>query len=119
MTPYDLVPYGGWSYAFTHPDVLATVARLRGIPSAPVESCRVLEIGCAAGYNLIPMALSLPNAQFVGIDYAARQIDEGCGIVDHLGVSNVALHHMDLSAWDGALGQFGIRGVDLRRLDQS
>ncbi|MBI3959366.1 MAG: methyltransferase regulatory domain-containing protein [Chloroflexi bacterium] len=106
MTPYDRVPYGGWSYAFTHPDVLATVARLRGIPSAPVESCRVLEIGCAAGYNLIPMALSLPNARFVGIDYAARQIDEGCGLVAQLGVPNVELHHLDLAAWEGALGQF-------------
>ncbi len=106
MTPYDLVPYGGWSYAFTHPDVLATVARLRGIPSPPIENCRVLEIGCAAGYNLIPMALSLPNARFVGIDYAARQIDEGCAISAQLGVKNVELHHLDLAAWDGSLGQF-------------
>lgn len=106
MTPYDLVPYGGWSYAFTHPDVLATVARLRGIPSAPIDNCRVLEIGCAAGYNLIPMAISLPDAHFVGIDYAARQIDEGREIIAHLGVPNVELHQQDMAAWDGSLGRF-------------
>jgi len=106
MNPYDLVPYGGWSYAFTHPDILATVARLRGIVSAPVENCRVLEIGCAAGYNLIPMAISLPGSHFVGIDYAGSQIDEGCEIVAHLGVPNVELYQQDIAAWDGSLGQF-------------
>lgn len=106
MTPYDLVPYGGWSYAFTHPDVLATVARLRGFVTAPVERCRVLEIGCAAGYNLIPMAISLPNAEFVGIDASSRQIDEGREIIDHLDVSNVDLLFHDLTDWDGSLGQF-------------
>lgn len=106
MTPYDLVPYGGWSYAFTHPDVLATVARLRGLATAPVETCRVLEIGCAAGYNLIPMAFSLPNAAFVGIDASSRQIDEGREIAAHLDVPNVELLHQDLTDWDGSLGQF-------------
>lgn len=105
-TSYDRVPYDGWSYAFTHPDVLATVARLRGIHSPPVERCRVLEIGCAAGYNLIPMAFSLPNAHFVGIDYAARQIEEGCAIAAQVGAANVEFHHMDLAAWDGRLGHF-------------
>lgn len=105
-TSYDKVPYDGWSYAFTHPDVLATVARLRGIHSPPVEGCRVLEIGCAAGYNLIPMAFSLPNAHFVGIDYAARQIEDGCAIAADLGAANVEFHHMDLSVWDGRLGHF-------------
>lgn len=106
MTPYDLVPYGGWSYAFTHPDILATVARLRGLVTAPLERCRVLEIGCAAGYNLIPMAISLPNADFVGIDASARQIDEGREIVAHLNVPNVELLHQNLTDWDGSLGQF-------------
>lgn len=106
MNSYDRIPYDGWSYAFTHPDVLATVARLRGIHSPPVEGCRVLEIGCAAGYNLIPMAFSLPNAHFVGIDYAARQIEEGCAIAARVGAANVEFHHMDLAEWDGRLGRF-------------
>ncbi len=105
-TPYDLLPYGGWSYGFTYPDVLATVARLRGLVSPCIEGCRVLEIGCAAGYNLIPMALSLPGSTFMGIDYAARQIEEGRGILSRLDAPNVTLHHQDLTAWDGSLGQF-------------
>ena len=35
-----------------------------------VASCRVLELGCAAGGNLLPMAASLPDSEFVGIDIA-------------------------------------------------
>ncbi len=106
MTSYDLVPYGGWSYAFTFPDLLATVAKLRGIDSPPVENCRVLEIGCAAGDNLIPMAEILPGSHFVGIDFAARQIEQGREALAHLGLTNVALFHMDLADWGGTLGQF-------------
>jgi len=103
---YDLVPYGGWSYAFTHPDNMATVARLHGVPAPAIDGCRVLEIGCAAGYNLVPMALTLPNAHFVGIDSAAHQIDEARRIVDDLGLSHVRFYHMDMADWDGSLGTF-------------
>ncbi len=103
---YDVVPYDGAAYAQTHPDVLAVVARLRGMSPAPVESCRVLEIGCAAGYNLIPMAVSLPNSQFVGVDYSARQIEDGQSCIAELGLDNVTLHHLDILDWDGSLGQF-------------
>lgn len=109
MTSYDRIPYEGWSYAFTHPEVMAAVGRLHGLTPAPIEGCRVLEIGCAAGYNTIPMAFALPGAHFVGIDYAARQIDEGCALIERLQVPNVKLHRMDLmdlAAWDGRLGSF-------------
>lgn len=103
---YDQVPYEGWSYAQTHPDVLAVVATLRGMKPPAVETCRVLEIGCAGGYNLIPMAFSLPGAEFVGIDNSARQIAEGNHLVNLLSVPNVSFQHMDITAWDGSLGKF-------------
>ena len=34
----------------------------------------MLELGFAAGGNIIPMALADPDARFVGIDLSARQI---------------------------------------------
>lgn len=73
-TSYDEVPYESYPFAQTHPDRLATVATLLGLRPAPVEQCRVLELGCAGGGNLIPMALTLPESTFVGIDLSARQI---------------------------------------------
>jgi tRNA G46 methylase TrmB len=50
----------------------------------------VLELGCASGGNLIPMAYGLPESEFVGIDYAARQIAEGQAAVAALGLDNGA-----------------------------
>ena len=74
---YDEVPYEGGIVAGTHPEHLATIGRLFGVKAAPAESCSVLEIGCAAAGNLLPMAYGLPKSTFVGID---RRRSETCSI---------------------------------------
>ena len=61
----------------TRPDRLAAIATLFGMEPAPPDRCRVLELGCASGGNLIPMGLSWPDSQFVGIDLSERQIRDG------------------------------------------
>jgi SAM-dependent methyltransferase len=101
--PYDVTPYIDLSYKATHPDRLATMARLLGRSPASIERCRVLEIGCAAGGNLLPMAYSLPNADFVGIDYSARQIEDGRARIAELGFDNLQLICADLGSLDAAL----------------
>jgi len=58
---YDEVPYEGVSISTTHPAHLATLATLFGMTPTPVTQCRVLELACAMGNNLIPMALGLPG----------------------------------------------------------
>ena len=50
------------------------MARLFGMDPPPAERCRVLELGCATGGNLMPMAERLPDSQFVGIDYSRAQV---------------------------------------------
>ncbi len=104
--PYDLTPYPSLAYVHTHPDRLAMLGGLLGLQPAPVERCRVLEIGCAGGGNLLPMAYALPGSSFVGIDYAARQIDEGRRMAAALGLHNVALHALDILAAGPDLGEF-------------
>src|SRR5437868_4374710 len=71
---YDEVPYRSYPYAQSHPARMATLAALFGLRPAPVQTARVLELGCCTGGNLIPMAERLPEAQFVGVDFSARQI---------------------------------------------
>lgn len=93
---YDLVPYPSGAFRQTHPDHLAALATLYGMNPAPAPTCRVLELGCASGGNLIPMAVSLPTATFVGIDYSRREIDDGLGRIAALGLSNLSLRHMDI-----------------------
>jgi SAM-dependent methyltransferase len=88
---YDAVPYPGHPFVQTHPDRLATLATLFGLEPPPLERCRVLELGCGDGGNLVPMALGLPGARFVGVDTAAGAIARGRALVDALGLSNVEL----------------------------
>ena len=47
------------------------------MPPAAIASCRVLELGCAGGENLVAMALPLPGARFFGVDASARHIEQG------------------------------------------
>ena len=103
---YDQVPYPDLSYVHTHPDRLATMSTLLGVAAAPVDTCRVLEIGCANGGNLLPMAYTLPKSQFVGIDASPRQIGSGQEAAQRIGLRNVTFHALDLRETPPELGQF-------------
>ena len=73
------------------------MARLLGRQPASITSSRVLEVGCAAGGNLLPMAYAMPGAEFVGIDYSARQVEDGEQRIEALGLSNIQLICADLA----------------------
>lgn len=103
---YNQVPYPSLSHAGSHPDNLATLARLLGMQPAPVDSCRVLELGCGVGGNLIPMACALPGSKFLGIDLAERQIEDGNQKIAALGLANIVLKQMDILDVTPDLGQF-------------
>ncbi len=105
-TSYDAVPYFGRAFPQTHPDRLATMATLFGMKPAPVERCRVLELGCGDGGNLIPMAFGLPQSQFVGIDLAARPIAKGQALSEALGLTNIRLLQLDVLDVTADLGAF-------------
>ncbi|MEO8053534.1 MAG: class I SAM-dependent methyltransferase [Acidobacteriota bacterium] len=95
-TPYDTVTYPGSAFPQTHPDRLATIAALHGLRPAPPERCRVLELGCGNGGNLIPMAYALPGSTFLGIDAAGSAVEDGRAQIAALDLTNVALRHADL-----------------------
>jgi cyclopropane fatty-acyl-phospholipid synthase-like methyltransferase len=63
---------------------------------APVEGCRVLELGCGDGGNLIPIAYTLRDSEFLGVDLSARAIAAGMEMVQALGLDNVSLRRLDL-----------------------
>ena len=104
-TPYDDVLYPTGLFPQTHPDRLATTAYLRGMSPAPIEHCRVLELGCGAASNLVSMAFQLPESEFVGIDLGRIPIASGRALVADLGLANVTLKAMDLC--DPSLEGFG------------
>ena len=95
-TAYDAVSYPGSPFSQTHPDRLATIAALYGLKTASPERCRVLELGCGDGGNLIPMAYVLPGSTFLGLDAAHSAVARGQEQIAALGLPNVTLLHADL-----------------------
>ena len=103
---YDAVDYPGFPLPQTHPDRLSVLATLFGLDPAPVERCRVLELGCGEGGNLIPMAWQLPESRFTGVDLAARPIAAGQAMAASLGLRNIELRQLDICEIGPEWGQF-------------
>ncbi len=102
---YDEIPYDSVPICETHPDNLAVLGALFGLKTARPETCRVLELGCASGGNLIPMAYHLPGAGFLGIDLSAGQVASGRALVEALGLRNIRIEQADILDL-GDLGSF-------------
>jgi methyltransferase-like protein/SAM-dependent methyltransferase len=107
---YDATPYPRMAHQDTHPMHLCVLGTLMGMEPARPTRCRVLDIGCAMGTNLLPMAMAYPESEFVGIDASAHQIALGNADIANLGVANVTLIAADILALDtsdeGPLGKF-------------
>ncbi|MDQ3087861.1 MAG: class I SAM-dependent methyltransferase [Acidobacteriota bacterium] len=93
---YDKIPYPSKFFLQTHPDRLATIATFSGMTPPTVERCRVLELGCGNGSNLLFLAFNLPNAELVGIDLAANHIAYAKNAAHELNLSNTTFHQLDI-----------------------
>jgi cyclopropane fatty-acyl-phospholipid synthase-like methyltransferase len=105
-TAYDTLPYQGNFIPMTHPDRMAAMAVLHGMKPPAVERCRVLELGCTDGGNLLTMAQTMPNASFLGVDLSPVQIAQGKAAAQALRVANVELQTLNLTAVDDSFGLF-------------
>lgn len=103
---YDATPYQSKPISATHLDELAAVARLHGLSPASPDACRVLEIGCASGGNIVPMAFRYPGSTFLGIDLSPAQIDEGRRTIASLGFQNISLEARSIVELDATAGPF-------------
>jgi methyltransferase-like protein/SAM-dependent methyltransferase len=94
---YNLLPYPSMPYAYTQPAHLAAIASLFGLEAPAADCARILELGCASGGNIIPLAARFPNSRFLGIDLAQRHIDEGRRRIAALNLENIELRQGDLT----------------------
>lgn len=99
---YDAVEYPAHVYPQLHPSRLAAIARLHGVEAASPADCRLLEVGCGDGLQLLTLALAYPRARFVGIDLSTTAIARGEGLRQALGLDNLQLVAGDLLAWSPA-----------------
>lgn len=93
---YDDVPYPSFTFPQTHPDRLASIARIHGIETAMPDDCRVLELGCGDGTNLLSMAYALPASRFVGIDLSEVHINDAKLAAETLGLVNIEFRREDV-----------------------
>jgi methyltransferase-like protein/SAM-dependent methyltransferase len=106
INPYDEVLFPSQPLSQSHPDRLAAIARLFGMKPAPADRCRVLELGCATGGNLIPMADRLPESQFVGVDYSRAQLQIAERTASLLQLKNLEFKYADIAELGNSLGEF-------------
>ncbi len=96
MFSYDEVPYDSYPFPETDPQHLEAIAYLFGLEPVDPRACRVLEIGCSSGFNLIPLAVSSPQSLFFGLDLGASQIERGQAFLSELNVPNIKLHQANI-----------------------
>jgi SAM-dependent methyltransferase len=105
-TLYDEIRYPARSFEYAHPNRLGTIAALYGMTPTPIPNCRVLELGCGVGGNIIPMAYQNPKSQFVGIDLSGDAVSVGRMRIGALALRNISLHHLDILDVSDQFGSF-------------
>ena len=105
-TSYEEVPYESKPHYPMHPDGLSTLGLLFGMQPAKASKCRVLELGCATGMNVICLAEALPNSEFVGLDLSPSQIETGNRLVKQAGLKNITLRAASITDVDESWGKF-------------
>lgn len=93
---YDEVPYSSFTFPQTRPDRLATLATFHGMEPAAPAKCRVLELGCGDGTNLLSFAHILPESKFVGVDLSKVHIDLANRGAGELGLKNLEFYCDDV-----------------------
>ena len=106
LDSYDDLPYDSLPLPETQPGFLAAIAALHSFDAPDPRAARVLELGCASGGNLIPLAFHYPEAEFVGIELSRVQAVAGAQFIAQLGLENVRVLHADLAVLPEGLGQF-------------
>ncbi len=103
---YDSVPYDVAAYSQTHIAHLYKIGRLLGMEPPDFRRARVLELGCAAGGNILPMADQYRASDFTGVDLSPVQISQGRELIAALGLSNVALRAESIVDFPASAGKF-------------
>ena len=97
---YDLLKYPAHIHQQMLPALLAPIARVHGIQAASPRDCRLLEVGCGDGLQLITLAMAYPESHFVGVDMSTAAIARGEALRAKLGLDNLQLVAADLLEWD-------------------
>lgn len=103
---YDTAPYAAHPHFHSQPLRTGATAKLFGLTPPAIHTARVLELGCAGGGNLIPLAEAYPHAVFVGVDISGKQIAAGQARIERLGLTNIRLKKLGIDELTPGDGEF-------------
>lgn len=103
---YDNQPYLSLPFPQCAPERIAAIAHLFGLSTPDPATARVLELGCAAGGNLIPYAARNRGAKALGVDLSGRQVADGQRMIQALGLDNIQLRQGDIAKLAESPGTF-------------
>ena len=103
---YDEVPYESYSYPMSNPYPAMTLGILFGMNPTAIDQARILELGCAAGGNLIPLAINNPNTKFVGVDLSKLEIEDAIKNSTQLGLKNIEFYNCSITDIGDNFGKF-------------
>lgn len=69
---------------------------------------RILDIGCSAGHNVVPLALAFPDAEVVAIDVAAPMLRYAHARAQSLGAANLTFRQINGESTDYPDGHFDL-----------
>ena len=88
------------------PDRLATAARIFGLTTPAAALSSAPSSAAPAAPSLPPMAMALPESQFVGVDLSQVQIAEGIEKIERVGCTNLELRRLSILDLDALQGSF-------------
>lgn len=97
---YDQIPYVSMPIEASQPVCLGAIAQMHGLTLAGPDRARVLELGCASGGNIVPLAARFPAATFTGVDLAAAHVASAHSRIAALGLKNIVIRQGDLATID-------------------
>lgn len=94
--PYDVVAYPPMVFGYSHPDALALIARLHGIPAPPAVGARILHVGGGDGLDATAIAAAYPDADVLNFDISREAIARGQSWAQRAGIANVRHELIDI-----------------------
>lgn len=103
---YDSVPYESVPYSSSNPSYMRAVGMLFKMNPTKIDEAKILEIGCAGGGNLIPLALKYPKAKLLGVDLSPVQIESAQKQAKEVGATNVEFKNISIADLGSSNGKF-------------
>lgn len=103
---YDEYQYISKAFSFTAANYIQGISKIYGLDTVDSRKCRVLELGCSFGGNIISQALYNPESEYIGIDLSKVQIEKGQEYINKMGLKNIKLYHKNIMDIDESFGKF-------------